>query len=121
MKDLFWVASSLRDLRSFPTNVRQEAGFAIRLAQGGEKAANAVPLVGFGGARVLEVIIPHDGDAFRVVYTVKFKHVVYVLHAFQKKSKKGIATPRVDLALVRHRLKEAERHHAKEEENDRGA
>lgn len=94
---------------------RQEAGFAIRLAQGGDKAANAVPLVGFGGARVLEVIIPHDGDAFRVIYTVKFKDVVYVLHAFQKKSKTGIATPQVDLELIRHRLKQAERHFAKGE------
>ncbi len=115
MKDVYWVASSLKDLKSFPTNVRQEAGFAVRLAQGGEKAANAVPLVGFGGARVLEVIIPHDSDAFRVIYTVKFRDVVCVLHAFKKKSKKGIATPRADLELIRHRLKVAEKHFAKGE------
>ncbi len=112
MKPLHWVGSSLKAIRSFPEDVRAEVGYSIYLAQVGDKAANAVPMLGFGSAKVLEVVIDEDGDTYRAVYTVKFRHAVYVLHAFQKKSKKGISTPKPDLDLIKDRLKAAEAHHA---------
>jgi len=111
MKPLEWVGSSKDDLCSFPVPVRQEAGYSIYLAQMGDKALNAVPMVGFGGVKVLEVVINEDGGTYRAVYTVKFAKAVYVLHAFQKKSRKGIATPRPDMALIRSRLSLAEQHY----------
>ena len=94
MKPLFWIGSSRRDLREFPEDVRYEAGFSLHLAQKGDKAINAVPMMGFGSAKVLEVVIDSMGNTYRAVYTVKFAKAVYVLHAFQKKSRKGIATPK---------------------------
>lgn len=111
MKPLHFVGSSNKDLRNFPEDVRREAGFAIHVAQDGGKAINAVPLVGFGGAHVLEVVINEEGSTYRAVYTVKFEKAVYVLHAFQKKSKKSIATPRADMALIRSRLSDARDHY----------
>jgi phage-related protein len=69
-------------------------------------------LRGFGGRSVLEIVSDYDGDTFRAAYTVRFAEAVYVLHAFQKKSKKGIATPARDIELIRKRLKAAEEHHA---------
>jgi phage-related protein len=75
----------------------------------GETDPAAKPLKGFGGARVMEIVERHDTNTFRAVYTVQFAHAIYVLHAFQKKSKRGIATPQKDLDLIRRRLAEAER------------
>ena len=72
---------------------------------------NAKPLKGFGGASVLEIVEDNDGDTYRAVYTVKFPLAVYVLHVFQKKSKKGMATPKRDLDLIDERLKRAESHY----------
>lgn len=66
---------------------------------------------GFGGRSVLEIVADHRGDTWRSVYTVRFQDAVYVLHAFQKKSKSGIATPKKELELIRRRLAEAERDH----------
>jgi phage-related protein len=83
-------------------------GFALRLAQNGAKHPDAKPLRGFSGSGVLEVIEGYDGDAYRAVYTVRLHGRVYVLHAFQKKSKRGIATPKKEIDLVTQRLKEAE-------------
>lgn len=80
------------------------------LAQTGERAPNAKTLSGFGSAGVIEVVEDHDGDAYRCVYTVRLTHAVYVLHAFQKKSKRGIETPKRDMGVVRARLREAEQH-----------
>lgn len=111
MKRVHWIGSSLEDVREFPGDARSEVGYAIYLAQMGDKAVNAVPLVGFGSSKVLEIVANQDGDTYRTVYTVKFKHAVYVLHAFQKKSKKGIKTPATDIDLVKSRLKVAERHY----------
>jgi phage-related protein len=101
---LVWVGSSLKDLRAFPEEVRQIMGFALYLAQCGGKHPAAKPLRGFGGAGVLEVVDDHEGDAYRAVYTVRFSDRVYVLHAFQKKSTSGVATPRREMALIRDRL-----------------
>ena len=105
LKPLRWVGTSKKNLDAFPGPARREAGYALYLAQIGMKAVKAKPLKGFGGAGVLELVADHDGSAYRAVYTVTFADVVYVLHAFQKKSKTGIATPKADIELVKQRLK----------------
>jgi phage-related protein len=87
--------------------VRRRVGGALWEAQIGRKASYAKPLKGFGDAGVLEVVDDFDGETFRAVYTVRFANAVYVLHAFQKKSKRGIATPKSELDLIRQRLKRA--------------
>ena len=104
-KPLEWVGSSKANLAAFPGPARREAGYALYLAQIGMKAVKAKPLQGFGGAGVLEVVTHHDGNTFRAVYTVKFAKAVFVLHAFQKKSKKGIQTPQAEIELVKRRLR----------------
>jgi len=93
---------------AFPEGVKDVLGYALHLAQRGEKHLDARPLKGFGGAKTLEVVEDHQGDTYRAVYTVKFEGYVYVLHCFQKKSKKGIATPKPDMDKIRARLKDAE-------------
>lgn len=109
LKPVEWVGSSKADLKRFPDPVKTRMGFAIYLAQIGLRHRHAKPLKGFG-PRVLEVVARHDGDTFRAVYTVRIKTAVYVLHAFEKKAKRGIATPKPDLDLIRQRLSAAERH-----------
>jgi phage-related protein len=94
-----------------PKEVSYVFGYAIFLAQMGGKHPDAKPLKGFGGAGVLEVVGNFDGDTYRAVYTVKFAGVVYVLDAFQKKAKKGKATPKVDMERIKARLKLAEEHY----------
>ncbi len=111
-KPVVWVGSSLEALRDFPPTVQREIGFALRRAQDGGKHPDAKPLKGFGGASVLEIVEDQDGDTYRAVYTVRFVDAVYVLHVFQKKSKRKIATPKHEMDLIRARLKEAERLHA---------
>jgi phage-related protein len=106
-----WLGSSLRDLRAFPRSIRREIGAALYTAQQGEIDPAAKPLKGFGGASVLEIVVKEQDGTWRAVYTVRFKEAVYVLHAFQKKSKRGIATPKSELDLIRQRLAEAERLH----------
>lgn len=103
-----WIASSYKDFCAFPDPVQDAMGYALYQAQIGKKHANAKPLKGFGGAGVLEIVTDHVGDTFRAVYTVKFAHAIYVLHAFQKKSKSGIKTPTEELNLIKQRLKSAE-------------
>lgn len=108
MKELFWVGDSKVGLKEFPREVQRVMGRALDVAQRGGKAFNAKPLKGFGGAGVLEVVDDHDGDTYRAVYTVRFADAVYVLHSFQKKSKRGVATPKRELDLIRRRLAAAE-------------
>jgi phage-related protein len=110
-KPVEWIASSRDDLREFPKDVRRVMGQAIDDAQHGGEHPSAKVLKGFGGRGVLEIVDDFDGDTYRAVYTVKFAGVVYVLHAFQKKSKKGIATPQRDIDLIKARLKRAEEHY----------
>jgi phage-related protein len=110
-KPLFWVGSSKKDLSAFPYEVKLVMGFALHLAQTGGKHVDAKTLKGFKGAGVLEVVEEHDGNAYRAVYTVRLADCVYVLHAFQKKSKKGIATPKSEIDLIKERLKRAEQDH----------
>ena len=107
IKPAVFVGSSQRDLRAFPSPVRREIGQALFDAQLGDHPAHAKPLKGFGSG-VLEIRDNHDGDTFRAVYTVRFEGVLYVLHTFQKKSTRGIATPQRHLDLIRKRLREAE-------------
>ena len=104
-KPVVWLGNTLDELRKFPEEVRDEMGYALYLAQIGDKHPTAKPLKGFGSAGVLEIVDNYDGDTYRTVYTVKLAGVIYVLHAFQKKSKKGIATPKKDIDLIKKRLK----------------
>ena len=106
-KPVKWVGSSRDDLKEFPKDVQRRVGGALWEAQIGQKALYAKPLKGFGGAGVLEIVDDFDGDTYRAVYTVRFARVVYVLHAFQKKSKRGIATPKAELNVIELRLRRA--------------
>jgi phage-related protein len=108
LKPIRWVGSSYDDLLELPEDVRREVGYALYVAQNGDKAENVKPLKGFGSG-ILEVVENYDGDTYRAVYTAKFESAVYVLHAFQKKSKTGIKTPKKDLELIEARLKAAQR------------
>ena len=111
LKPVEWVGSTLDDLRKFPEEVLDDVGFALYQAQRGGKHVSAKPLKGFKGAGVLEVVENHDGNTYRTVYTVRFESAIYVLHAFQKKSKKGIKTPQEELDLVERRLNRAAEHY----------
>ncbi|PZD73104.1 hypothetical protein C1752_02912 [Acaryochloris thomasi RCC1774] len=110
-KSLEWIGSSLNDLKQFPKEVQQIMGFALYRAQLGSKHPDTKPLKGFKGSGVLEVVENFDGDTYRAIYTVKFAGLVYVLHAFQKKSKRGIATPKQDIDLIKARLQRAREHY----------
>jgi len=105
-KPLIWVGDSLKTLQGFPEDVKDEVGFAFFQAQTGKTHVKAKPMKGFG-AGVLEVVSDHRGDTFRAVYTARLAQRVYVLHAFQKKSKTGIATPKAEIELIKQRLKRA--------------
>lgn len=110
-KPLYFMGSSKDDLSAFPDEVKLVIGFALRMAQRGEKHAQAKPWKGIGSG-VFE-IVEDDGDAYRAVYVTRFAGVVYTLHAFQKKSTKGVRTSAKDVAAVRRRLKMAENHFLK--------
>ncbi len=107
MRKLIWVGSCRKDFLVFPESVRHEISFALYLAQQGEKAPNAKPLKGFSGASVLDIVERDSSGTYRCVYVVKFETGIYALHAFQKKSRKGIATPREHLEMIERRLKQA--------------
>lgn len=107
-RPLIWIGSSKKDLRTFPAKVRRLFGHALHFAQCGDQHATAKVLKGFGGSAVLELIKDDAGNTYRAAYTVKFEEAVFVLHCFQKKSKRGIATPKKDMDIIRTRLKVAE-------------
>jgi phage-related protein len=107
-KLLEWIGSSHRDLMALPPDVRRFFGYALSLAQSGDQHDSAKVLRGFGNAGVLEVVEDDAGGTYRAVYTVKFEEAVFVLHCFQKKSKRGIATPKKDMDIICARLKVAE-------------
>lgn len=111
LKPVRWIGTSLRDLRASPSEVRIDIGHALFAAQEGQTDPAAKPLKGFGGASVLEIVVSHRGNAWRAVYTVRFLDAVYVLHVFQKKSTRGIATPPRVIDLIKQRLADAERDH----------
>ena len=107
-KPLEWIGSSHKDLMALPADVRRFFGFALSLAQAGDKHEATKVLKGFGGAGVLEVLEDDIGGTYRAVYTVRFAEAVFVLHCFQKKSRRGIATPKADMDIIHARLKIAE-------------
>ena len=107
-KSIIWMGSSRRDLQAFPAEIQKGVGYALWFAQIGGKHPHATPLRGFGGAGVVEILEDFHGDTYRAVYTRKMGEFVYVLHAFQKKSRRGVQTPRGDLDLIRSRLQAAE-------------
>jgi len=105
IKELIWVGSSLEDLKKFPDAVKSEVGFALHRTQEGKKHQKAKPLKGLNG--VFEIVSSHHSDAYRTVYGIKIGKKVYVLHAFKKKSKMGIKTPKQEIEIINKRLKEA--------------
>jgi phage-related protein len=107
-KPVHWVGPSRRDWMAFPDPVRSELGYALGVAQLGGKHPKAKPWIGQGPG-VFELVESFDGDAYRAIYTVRFEDVIYVLHAFQKKSPSGIRTAAADINLVASRLKQAQR------------
>jgi phage-related protein len=111
LKPLVRVRSSKDDLKKFPRTAQSHLGFALKVAQSGGKHPDAKPMKGFGGDSLIEIVEDYDGDTYRAVYTVKFAEAIYVLHAFQKKSKSGIATPKHDLDLIEEKLRRARELH----------
>ena len=104
---MYWVASAKKDYQTFPDEVQDDMGYALGLAQFGGKHPKAKPWKGEGSG-VFEIVEDHRGNTYRAVYTVRFAEVVYVLHAFQKKSKSGVKTPQEDVNLIAERLKRAQ-------------
>ncbi len=109
VRPVIWIGSSRKDLRGLPQEVRRDIGQALYTAQQGSTDPAAKPLKGFGGTRVMEIVERDRSGTYRAVYTAQFADAIYVLHVFQKKSKRGIATPKQDVDLIRRRLVEAER------------
>ena len=108
VKPCLFVGPSRRELKTFPDEVQGSVGHALHQAQCGEEPDSAKALKGFGGRGILEIVEDFDGNTYRAVYTVRFTGLIYVLHAFQKKSKKGIATPKQTIELIKSRLRDAE-------------
>jgi phage-related protein len=105
-KPLLWRGDAKEEFASFPSSVQREMGYALFLAQMGDRHRTmAKTLKGFGGGSVIELRDNDDGDTYRAVYTVHYADAVYVLHAFQKKSKSGSRTPQPDIDLIERRLK----------------
>jgi phage-related protein len=107
-KPCIFVAASRRELKALPERIQDQFGHALYVAQCGDEPTAAKALKGFGGRGVLEIIEDFDGGTYRAVYTVRFAGAVYVLRAFQKKSKRGIATPKTEIELIKRRLRDAE-------------
>lgn len=113
VKPVKWIGSSRKDLKLFPPAVQAEIGYALFSAQQNRTHPSVKPLKGFKGINVLEIVENFDGDTYRAIYTVKFEGVVYVLHAFQKKSHKGISTPKKEIDLINKRFKLAQEDYQK--------
>jgi phage-related protein len=110
-KHLVWVGSCRKDHQAFPPPVQHVVGYALHIAQIRGRHPTAKTLKGLQGTGVVEIIEDYDGDTFRLVYTVRLKERIYALHAFQKKSRLGISTPKKELDLSERRLREAEAIH----------
>ena len=111
LKPVFWAGSSRRDLQAMPDEVRRDIGQALYTAQQGETDPAAKPLKGFGGMRVMEIVERDRSGTYRAVYTAQLGDAIYVMHVFQKKSKRGLATPKQEIDPIRRRFGEAERQH----------
>ncbi|RCJ42165.1 hypothetical protein A6770_08100 [Nostoc minutum NIES-26] len=106
LRPLVWMGDSLKNIRSFPEEVRASVGYTLQLVQAGETPIDAKPFKGVGNG-VYEIVKRYDSDTYRAVYAVKIGEKIYVLHAFQKKSKQGIKTPQADVDLIKQRYKDA--------------
>ncbi|GBF81051.1 type II toxin-antitoxin system RelE/ParE family toxin [Aphanothece sacrum] len=106
LRPLVWMGDSRKNIREFPEGVRVSIGYGLQLVQAGETPLEAKPFKGVGSG-VYEIVKRYDTDTYRAVYAVKIGETIYVLHAFQKKSKKGIKTPQVDVELIKQRYKDA--------------
>jgi phage-related protein len=111
LRPLRWIGSAYKDFRTLPDDIQTEFGFQLHLAQSGQRPPSAKLLKGLGSGTI-ELVEDFGGDTYRAVYTVHFATVVYVLHAFKKKSKQGIKTPQADINLIKRRLRDAEADHA---------
>ena len=105
MKNLTWLADSRSNVKSFPARVQDDIGYALYAAQLGERSVKAKPLHGLGG-QVMEIAVYDASGTYRAIYTVSIGESIYVIQAFQKKSKAGIATPKPEMDLIRQRLKQ---------------
>ena len=110
MKRVIWIGSSRKDLKGFPIRVRRDIGQALYTAQQGETDPTAKSFKGFSGASVMEIVERYNTNTYRAVYTTKFARTLYILHAFQKKSKQGIKTTKQDITLIKQRLAVAQKH-----------
>lgn len=117
-RPLFRVGSALDDLRVFPEEVIDVTGYALHLAQQGDRHPDTKILHGFGDGSVVEICVDHGGATWRTVYTTRYSHAVFVLHAFQKKSKRGIRTPQQDFRKIRSRLKLAQEYDEQKKQTD---
>lgn len=106
LRPLVWMGNSLRNLQAFPRGAQKLIGDELQLIQFGGMPKDAKPFKGVGSG-VFEIALRFEGDAYRTVLAVQLGERIYVLHAFQKKSKKGIATPKSDVDLIKQRYKEA--------------
>jgi phage-related protein len=118
-RDLIYLGSSEKDATKLPEEIKELFSYALTIACAGGEHEDAKPLKGFGGRGVMEVVADDREGTFREVYTVRFEEAIYVLHIFQKKSKKGIATPKQDMDLIKQRLKWAEAIHKEHYEKKR--
>jgi phage-related protein len=109
VRPVVWLGSSKKNMREFPKQVRSDIGAALFAAQCGETAEHVKPFKGIGSG-VFEIVDRYDKEAYRLVYGVKIGENLYVLHAFHKKSKSGIATPKPDVDLIKQHYKEAQEH-----------
>ncbi len=105
LKLLRWIGTSRSDLKALPEEVQDEIGYGLHQAQSGLMPDIAKPLKGFSG--VIELVSNYDKNTYRAVYATKLGDKIYVLHAFQKKSKTGIKTPKEDIELIKRRLQKA--------------
>jgi phage-related protein len=118
LRDVRWVGDAKEKLQGFPNQVRKDIGHALYLVQTGQTPPSAKPMRGIESG-VFEIVDDHDTNTYRAVYTVKIGKSLYVLHAFQKKSKRGIATPKQEIDQIKRRLRWA-KELAKQEEEDHG-
>jgi len=107
MKQLIWIGSSLKDLKKFPISIHHAMGYALYQAQIGQKHEHAKPFKGMGSAKIMEIRENAKSGTYRTIYTLEIRNFVFVLHAFQKKSKSGIATPKKEIELIKSRQQEA--------------
>ncbi len=110
LKPAYWVGSSLKDLRACPAEVQDVVGYALFLAQEGKQQHPAAKPLKGALHGLVEVVADHASGTYRAVYTAKLANAVYVLHVFQKKATRGIATPKHELELIKARLRWAQRH-----------